>query len=601
MFEAMAATGPVTLGEGEPAVLARHLQPVVTPAQEDADLAEAVERLHGPELLAVLGAAGEPGDLAADDLLSLAEGWEKVACYAAAAQRRVIGELALRRGGGWCLDEDAGSVDDVAPGSVEEVPGRVGSDAAGAGREARWVSPRDYVAEEVALVLRCSVRTAESLVAESLDLVQDLPRTLDALTRGELSVPATRAVVQETAVLEPHQRCAVEANLLASTVSRLPARVRAATRRRVLAVDPRAARRREEAARRRRCVRTRPAPDGSADLVVEAPVTDVALAFENLDHHARRVHSRVGEERGIEAIRADLAIAALSGRVHLGGDAAPPPVPAAGEEKSQPGDHAGAAGDGPAGAGAGTGAGAVTTGPVPVDARSSAGRPRAVRAEVVVTVADSTLRGEDEQPGTLRGYGPVTAEMARELTGLAHDVDLLSAPRRQPLDQQPLDQRPLDQRPLDPRPLDPRPLDPRPLDRRPLDRRPHGGRSPESRPPGGDSPESPPSEHPEGGEPPPTTSYVPTAALVRHVVARDRTCRFPGCPRRAERCDLDHTVPYPSGPTSAGNLGALCRRHHRLKQSPAWTVSQPAPGTFVWTTPTGRTWTVRPPDPLDPG
>lgn len=49
------------------------------------------------------------------------------------------------------------------------------------------------------------------------------------------------------------------------------------------------------------------------------------------------------------------------------------------------------------------------------------------------------------------------------------------------------------------------------------------------------------------------------------LLFRDGTCRAPGCTVSAERCDLDHRVPWPTGPTTASNLMALCRRHHRMK------------------------------------
>jgi hypothetical protein len=33
---------------------------------------------------------------------------------------------------------------------------------------------------------------------------------------------------------------------------------------------------------------------------------------------------------------------------------------------------------------------------------------------------------------------------------------------------------------------------------------------------------------------------------------------------------------------------------HKLKQHPGWTLTQTEPGTFTWTTPAGRTYTVSP-------
>ena len=43
------------------------------------------------------------------------------------------------------------------------------------------------------------------------------------------------------------------------------------------------------------------------------------------------------------------------------------------------------------------------------------------------------------------------------------------------------------------------------------------------------------------------------------------TCQAPGCMVPAERCDTDHRIPYPHGPTTGDNLGPLCRRHHTYK------------------------------------
>jgi hypothetical protein len=83
-----------------------------------------------------------------------------------------------------------------------------------------------------------------------------------------------------------------------------------------------------------------------------------------------------------------------------------------------------------------------------------------------------------------------------------------------------------------------------------------------------------------------TLSYRPPAALDRHVRLRDGTCRFPGCAVPATECDLDHLVPFPTGSTSAENLHALCRRHHRLKHEGGWRVEAAGNG-LRWTSPQG--------------
>ena len=69
-----------------------------------------------------------------------------------------------------------------------------------------------------------------------------------------------------------------------------------------------------------------------------------------------------------------------------------------------------------------------------------------------------------------------------------------------------------------------------------------------------------------------TRGYVPSAALARLIRAREPRCRFPGCHQPATRCDLDHAVPWPHGPTTADNLGPLCRRHHNLKTHTPWAL-----------------------------
>jgi hypothetical protein len=42
------------------------------------------------------------------------------------------------------------------------------------------------------------------------------------------------------------------------------------------------------------------------------------------------------------------------------------------------------------------------------------------------------------------------------------------------------------------------------------------------------------------------------------------------------------------------NGGPKCRHHHRLKQDPRWKAEQVSPGTFRWTTPSGRTYVTEP-------
>jgi hypothetical protein len=93
-----------------------------------------------------------------------------------------------------------------------------------------------------------------------------------------------------------------------------------------------------------------------------------------------------------------------------------------------------------------------------------------------------------------------------------------------------------------------------------------------------------------------TLSYRPPPALDRHVRLRDGTCRFPGCAVPATECDLDHLVPFPAGSTSAENLHALCRRHHRLKHEDGWQVEPTPDGGLRWTSPQGAHALTHPDD-----
>ena len=88
-------------------------------------------------------------------------------------------------------------------------------------------------------------------------------------------------------------------------------------------------------------------------------------------------------------------------------------------------------------------------------------------------------------------------------------------------------------------------------------------------------------------------SYEPPQALVDFLLARDRTCRFPGCRAPARLGDLDHAQSWESGgETSAQNLGALCRRHHRLKTDGGWQLKSESDGSCLWTSPHGKQYTV---------
>ena len=87
--------------------------------------------------------------------------------------------------------------------------------------------------------------------------------------------------------------------------------------------------------------------------------------------------------------------------------------------------------------------------------------------------------------------------------------------------------------------------------------------------------------------------YEPPQALVDFLLARDRTCRFPGCRQPATRTDIDHAESWESGgETTPENLGLLCRRHHRLKTHGKWSLVSNVDGSCNWTSPSGKNYFV---------
>ena len=127
-------------------------------------------------------------------------------------------------------------------------------------------------------------------------------------------------------------------------------------------------------------------------------------------------------------------------------------------------------------------------------------------------------------------------------------------------------------------------------DRRRNHARPAAGRDRSTPPPSARS-SIPATPHPNRATP-------PRRALADFVRCRDLTCRWPGCDQPADGCDLDHTIPYPVGPTHASNIKCYCRFHHLLKTfctgAGGWQDRQLPDGTLILTAPTGHTYTTHP-------
>jgi hypothetical protein len=91
-------------------------------------------------------------------------------------------------------------------------------------------------------------------------------------------------------------------------------------------------------------------------------------------------------------------------------------------------------------------------------------------------------------------------------------------------------------------------------------------------------------------------TYQVSDRLREFLTARDQTCRFPGCSRKASRCQMDHAEAWhDGGETNLGNLGALCVRHHQLKTHAGWSIANSHPnGSCSWTSLQGRAYAHEP-------
>ena len=82
------------------------------------------------------------------------------------------------------------------------------------------------------------------------------------------------------------------------------------------------------------------------------------------------------------------------------------------------------------------------------------------------------------------------------------------------------------------------------------------------------------------------TPSIPTG-LRRAIQRRDRCCRFRGCNRSWQWCDVHHLLPVnEGGPTNERNLALVCRFHHRLIHQAGWRLEwDPLADDFITTSP----------------
>lgn len=324
-----------------------------------------------------------------------------------------------------------------------------------------------FLHDELAPELRQSPRTVANKLSRAWEVAHRLPDALDAMASGELDQARLLALFDVTRSLSDGQRAVVEAQMLAGSQLGSPSLWRRKARRLVQRVDPEGAARRHREARGLRNVTIAPLEDGMGMLSATLSAQDARAIYDRIDQVARTDARTDGDDRPLDARRADVLAALLLGN-----------------------------------------------------------RRELVKVEIQVIASIGTLAGLDDNPAELAGYGPIPAAVGRALAADAAWRRVLTDPDTGTV-----------------------------VD---LGHR-----------------------------------RVPTPALARLVRHRDVRCLFPGCGVPATRCDLDHTRPHVhGGHTALDNLGLLCSRHHGCKHNGGWTLDQPQPGVFAWTSPAGRIYRV---------
>jgi hypothetical protein len=294
-----------------------------------------------------------------------------------------------------------------------------------------------------------------------------------------IDLPRARVICDHSGHLDEAQARLLAANVLEQAPSQTTGQLAARVRRLVVSMDPDGAALRYQVAVGERRVMVEANPDGTADLWgCDLPAERAVAAMRSINQAALAAR-RAGDPRTVDQLRADIFLDRLEGN------------------------------------------------PDSVTSR---------RQGVVDLQVDlATLMGLAETPGEIGGFGPVIADVARQMTASQHDAEWRVTVT------------------------------------------------------------DPDNGHVIWNG---ITRRRPTATQRRYIQARQRHCVFPGCRMPALDCDLDHTVRHrDGGRTSRHNLEPLCRRHHRAKDQGRWRLRQPQPGVFQWTSPLGHHYTVQPAPP----
>ena len=217
----------------------------------------------------------------------------------------------------------------------------------------------EFFDAEIAAAMCWTSRWTTDQIALALDLASKLPRTLTALEKGEIDLYKARVVHDKTLPLSADPAAEVEERVLAKAEGKTGAQVRRLASRVVMRVDPDGHRDRAEMRKAQRCCGTDSAEDDMARFWAYLPAHRAIACYDRVDAIARAAHTPA-DPRTLEQVRADVVADLIL---------------------------------------------------------ATPDKTSAVKVELYVTVSAATLMGLSEQPGELAGYGPITADLARELAG----------------------------------------------------------------------------------------------------------------------------------------------------------------------------------------
>src|SRR6516162_4471270 len=235
----------------------------------------------GPALAGLAAGAWAAGldRISDDELVGVMRAARRLASWAAAMELAAIGDLWRRR----VAEEEAGDT--------------------GAACHAN-----DEIAAALTLTGRAGDRVLDLAVA-----LRRLPLTSQALAAGDIDLPRVMVIVDEVTGLDDEHAAAVEQTVAGSAPGQTTGQLRAATRRAVVAADPRAARRRQERAQQDARVERWDEHAGTAALAGrDLPPASVLAADQNLSALARQLKG-AGAPGTLDQLRAQVYLALLSG------------------------------------------------------------------------------------------------------------------------------------------------------------------------------------------------------------------------------------------------------------------------------------------------